>query len=228
MKMSVSKRFQELYDRGEKFFKRTHDYSELDDYPSRISNQEYSEFTAWKLSAKNLLRQVFGESAAQDHYTLFSNIFRNHNMSDKRQCSKEHMSQALGILKSAKEEYELGLVHEIKHILAVEFFDSLLEQAKELLNKGYKDPAAILGRVIIENTLRDLCTKNGVQYLEEDGASKLNEMLKDGAIFTLPQFKLCRTNIELGNDAAHGKFKKYSKDDVNKMLEYIENSLLVF
>lgn len=227
MGINISKRFEELIKRGENLFEKT--YSEKDMtayYPSDIKDQIFSDFVAWKLSAKNILRQVYGKDS--ENYNLFNNVFGQFGERDKVQYCTENTSQALGILRSAQEEFDLGLTDEITHILAIEFFDGVLDQAKELLTKGLKDPAVILGRIIIEDTLKDLCKRNGINFSDSEGASSINEKLKEAKVFTLPQFKLCRTNIELGNDGAHGDFDKYSYDDVNKMFEYIENSLLVF
>ena len=230
MKTNVSGRFKELIERGDEIYKQSYTGAEMVVTYGRkhLSDETFTKCISWILSGRNLLLQVFGSSS--DHFVLFSKIFDRDSEEDdfsRLQFCKENISAALGVLKSAEEEFNLGFTHEITHILSVEFFDSVLDQSKELLNKGFKDPAAILGRVVIENTLKDLCERNNIHYADGEGASKYNEKLKDAAVFTLPQFKLCRTYIETGNDAAHGDFDKYTQEDVKKMLDYIENTLLV-
>lgn len=106
-------------------------------------------------------------------------------------------------------------------------FDDLIDQAKELVMKGFKDPAAVLGRIIIETTLKDLCKKEKIEIEDKAGLSAINNQLKEAGVFTKPQFKNCQINIELGNSAAHGKFEDYDESDVKKMLEYLESSLLL-
>lgn len=227
MKINISKRFEELIARGGELYKNSYKRWEMQGTYStkELSDNIFSDCVAWKLSSKNLLQKVYGEDS--EPYTIFNKIYSQYAESNRSQYDKENISQSLGVLKSAKEEFDLGFTHKIMHILSVEFFDNILDQSKELLKKGYKDPAAILGRVIIENTLKDLSRRNNIQLNEGEGASSLNEKLKSLNVFTLPQFKLCRTYIEIGNDAAHGNFDKYSQDDIKKMFEYIETSLLV-
>lgn len=147
---SIIERFEELITRGNNIIKKIPEYGLLE-------NETFSEFVTWRLSSKNLLRQVYGQSF--EHYELFSNRFSKYSEEYRGQCSKEHLQYAIGILRSAKEEFDLGFNHKIEHIISIEFFDSVLEQAKELVKKGHKDPAAVLGRIIIENSLKDICKR---------------------------------------------------------------------
>lgn len=198
-----------------------------------LTVEELQDFNQWKMSSLSLLNKTFSNES--DHYRSFflelPTNFDLTNSIDQGGLSPHEYNRKMavlrGILMSALNEVKSGFLYEIIHILSAEFFDNILDQSKELLNKGYKDPAAILGRVIIENTLKDLCKRNNIQLNEGEMASSLKEKLKNNNAFTLPQFKVCRTYIEIGNDAAHGNFDKYSQDDIKKMFEYIENSLLI-
>ena len=221
MKTNILDRFEELISRGNKNFNNSY----AGGYTHSLSDIHFSECVAWKLSSQNLLNKVYGDNSEQ--YISFSKVFSSYSGSEKSQFMKVNIAQALGILTSAKEEFDLGFTHSIVHLLSIKFFDSIFEQAKELLKKGYKDPAAILGRVIIENTLKGLCKINEIQFNEGDGAQSFNEKLKNNNVFNLHQFKLCRTYIETGNNAAHGDFDEYSQDDIKRMFEYLENSLLI-
>ncbi|MBS3152278.1 hypothetical protein J4230_02610 [Candidatus Woesearchaeota archaeon] len=230
MKTQISNRFQELIKIGEGLYKEMlKPTSSLSDYDISLRiNKIHSELVTWDLSSKNILRKIFGESS--EHFILFKNTlnrggpyYENIGLT----YSKENVNIGLGIIKSAADEFNLGFTHNITHILSVELFDTVLEQAKELLKKGFKDPAAILGRVIIENTLKDLCNKNKIILNGNEKISDFNELLKNSNILTLPNFKLCRIYIETGNLAAHGDFNKYNNEDIGKMLDYIENTLIV-
>ena len=217
----ISKRFEELIARGKELHTDIPTPEEIKENPQTIYELNPKSI-AWKLSTKNLLKQAYGESS--EYYELFMDMFGGDIY--LRTESKEKISLVLGVLESAKEEFELGLTDSITHLLAIELFESILDQANQLLKKGFKDPAAILGRIIIESTLKDLCEKKSIEFKENEGVSNINEKLKNEGVFTLHQFKICRVNIELGNAAAHGQFEKYSQRDVQKMLDYIEHSLL--
>lgn len=223
----ISKRFEELIERGKKLHTSNPPGKSLwKENPDLINDQLLIDSISWKLSSMNLLKQVYGDDS--DYYNKFCKVFPSHYEDDyiPGQYAKEFIVHALGILITAKEEYDFGFTDKISHILALELYDDILGQARQLLKKGFKDPAAILGRIIIEGKLKDLCEREKITYKEGEGASSLNEKLKDEGIFTLHQFKICRINIELGNNAAHGKFDKYAERDVERMIDYIEDFLL--
>jgi len=46
--------------------------------------------------------------------------------------------------------------------------------------------------------------------------------LKKLEIYSQPQWRLIQAWLDIGNSAAHGNFEKYTKDDVNNMINGIE------
>ena len=118
--------------------------------------------------------------------------------------------------RSVEKGYLLGQ----EFLTAGEVFDSVLEQAKHLVKNEYKDPAAILARVVLEDALKRLARAESID--DKQKASSINDELKAKGKYPQPQWRLIQSWLDIGNAAAHGKFTEYSKDDVVKLIEGVE------
>jgi hypothetical protein len=126
----------------------------------------------------------------------------------------------IGLLAGASDDLEKGYLLGQEFLIAGEVFDSVLEQAKYLVTSGYKDPAAILARVVLEDALKRLARGEGID--DTPRASRINDELKAIGKCPQPQWRLIQAWLDIGNAAAHGKFDEYNKEDVVKLLEGVE------
>lgn len=94
--------------------------------------------TEWGMRCLSLLKRVFG--AESDYYLMF----KEQSSGFESFSNYGYVTQALSILKAAKTDYESGCLFETQVLVQAEVFDSLLEQAEHLLEKGYNAPAAVL------------------------------------------------------------------------------------
>lgn len=67
-----------------------------------------------------------------------------------------------GILKSIKAEIDGGWLVTLKGLVSAEIFSDFIEMADYLLKEGYKDPAAVVIGSVLEEHLKQLCSKNGI------------------------------------------------------------------
>lgn len=169
-------------------------------------------YNSWVIKSKNAIQLTFGEKSK--HYDAFNHIASN------RGTYRNHVKSLKGILVGAQDDYENGYVIGQEFLIAGEIFDSLLEESKHLLNTNHKDAAAILGRVVIEDSLKRLARNENIN--ENQKASILNDELKKASLYTQPQWRLIQSYLDIGNSAAHGKFQEYDSNDVKTMLEGIE------
>jgi flavin-dependent dehydrogenase len=101
-------------------------------------------------------------------------------------------------------------------------FETMAEQAKGLLESGHTVPAAVLGRIVLERWLRDQAEKAGIEVAKDAKASMVNESLKRASIFTTPKWRQVQVYLDIGNAAAHGDEKGFTRAEVEKLLEFIE------
>lgn len=132
------------------------------------------------------------------------------------------LARLAGIVDSARDCLESGMLGKLRHILHVEMFGSVLEQSKGLLAAGHRIPAAVLGRIVIEKWLRDQGEKAGIPNWESAGASAVNDALRRTNVYPLPKGRLMQHYLDIGNAAAHGKDNEFTEEDVHRMIEFAE------
>lgn len=137
-----------------------------------------------------------------------------------------HVSELAGILRAVQHDLKSGLLLSVRGLLQAEIFADFLEMAEHLLREGYKDPAAVLLGAVLEDSLRKLAATHGISVIGTGGRpltiDPINASLaKAGAYGPLVQ-KQITTWANLRNDAAHGHFDNYDRDQVNQMLLFAQ------
>lgn len=204
--------------------------------PKRQEPELIINYTKWSLSCLNLIRNAFGEN--HKFYAIFREASTGYcamiPVGETKQIAKqpifyclEDVAKSYAILINIKEEIELGLVSDAKRLYESNLFSNLLEQAFELLKKGYKPAAAIYGRIVIENTVRGLCDSNNIQ--QKDKVSEMLIELRKMDVIDLPLERVIQAKYDIGSMAAHGNpdFSKYSEGDVKEMLEFVRDKILI-
>lgn len=166
----------------------------------------------WGVSCLSILGRVLGHQA--DHYTKFDLLFKSFD--DYGPTTK-----ALGILKSAKEEYAHGFLFETRVLIEAEVFDDFIEQAEHLLSAGHFQAAAVVASSVLEDGLRKLCHRRGLPLAAKPKLDQMNiDLAKHGAYNLFTQKRITGL-ADLRNNAAHGRWDQFSKADVEDMLKYI-------
>lgn len=136
------------------------------------------------------------------------------------------------ILLSIQNEIDGGWIFTVKRLITAEIFSDFLEMAQHLLEQGYKDPAAVMIGSVLEENLRQLCAANKIDTeLERDGifipkkADRLNSDLAKAEIYTKLDQKSVTAWLDLRNNAAHGKYSEYTKEQVSFMLDAVTEFL---
>lgn len=174
--------------------------------------QEKVPLHVWLSKVENILLTIFGVGSA--HYAQAKKVFER---------NPEHsyeVNQIVGVLSGALSDLEDGFLVGQEHLIAGVVLDSVLEQSKYLLSNGFKDPAAILCRVVVEDALRRLCDEEGLSSAGK--AATLNDSLKDHGRYSKPQWRLVQSWLDIGNSAAHGKFEEYTEPNVSQMVSDVE------
>jgi hypothetical protein len=190
----------------------------------KLERYEYGsiEFRAmlnqWQTSSLLLIERTFGKESI--YYTNFAVTTRYNNL------NAQEMEGTL-LLVGVQGEVKSGFLYKIERLISNDFFDSINEQAEYLVNPGYKDAAAILGRVIIENTLKEVATERNLSFSDYIKLSALNELLWKNGVYEKNIWRLMQGHIDVGNFAAHGEFDKYDEKSVEEMLRWIGETVLV-
>lgn len=167
---------------------------------------------AWLTKTENLIRGSFGDRSA--HYRRFHELA-------KGEVSRDYeIFPIVGVIEACIDDLKNGFLTTQQFLIAGELFDSVLSQAKHLVTFGFKDPAAVLGRVVLEDALKRIAQDCGEDSNAK--ASAINDALKKSGRFSQPLWRQVQFWLDIGNAAAHGNFSTYSDQDVVRILDGIE------
>lgn len=175
---------------------------------------------SWLTKSRNLLELALGSKSP--HLNYFETALPNGGI--KYVFEPYDIYPLIGVISGALNDLENGYLIGQEFLIAGEVFDSILEQAKYLIQSNYKDPATVLARVVLEDALKRVARAEGVD--ENQKASVINDELKKKGRFSQPQWRFIQGWLDIGNSAAHGKFDQYTQDDVVKMIDDVERFLV--
>jgi len=132
-----------------------------------------------------------------------------------------------GILTALRDDYAAGYLQTVQELIHADLFADFLEQAEYLLKEGFKDPAAVLAGGVLEEHLRKLCEKNDIKtHMPNDkpkNASALNDELAGEGAYNKLEQKSVTAWLDLRNNAAHGKYDQYDKNQVVNMIQGVRD-----
>jgi hypothetical protein len=167
---------------------------------------------AWLIKVENIIEIAFGNTSP--HYKKLQK-FATINITQRYR-----IKEIKGLLKGSLDDLENGFLLGQEFLIAGEIFDSLLEEAKYLLKHGHDQAAAILGRVVLEDSLKRLARLE--QRNDKQRASQINIELRKAGRYNLAQERFIQGWLDIGNDAAHGDFNKYTQEQVRDQIDSIE------
>ncbi|MCI9873141.1 DUF4145 domain-containing protein [Pseudomonas atacamensis] len=170
----------------------------------------------WKVKARELMRKACGE--ASPHMVAFLEAGEVGIYGTEYNALK----RLKAVFLAAKEDFEGGYLNTVRNLVQAEVFSSELEQAEELLKSGYATAAAVIAGVVLETTLRDLCSVN---ELEHGSLNKMNDDLAKAGAYNASQKKRITALAAIRNSAAHGKPEEFTEGDVKGMIEDVERFL---
>ena len=172
---------------------------------------DHEGFHSWAIAVMNVLKNIFGENSV--HYEAFSRAYSKFN------GWEEDFHVCMGIFIAAKEDFQGGYIFNFKSLVRAEIADDFLEQAEELLRAGYKDPACIITGVTLETTLKNICEKRLITIGKLD---KMNADLCKAGTYNIGMQKQITAWADRRNNAAHGRWDSYTKEDVKDMIRGVK------
>lgn len=136
------------------------------------------------------------------------------------------LQMEIGIAKALISDIRDGYLQSVEELLHGNVFGDYLEMAMHLLNNDYKDAAAVLTGGTLEVHLKNMCSKHKISTERSGKAKKADELnaelVKQGAYSKLDQ-KNVTAWLGLRNDAAHGHYSAYTRDQVALLLQSIRD-----
>jgi hypothetical protein len=178
------------------------------------------EMRGFRTVGLSFILDLFGEE--HPYYKIFREVTKHYRDSA--------VNSGIEILDNIRAEIENGWLTSIKGIVSAEIFSDFLEMAEHLLENNYKDPAAVMIGSVLEEHIRQLCLKNGIDTTyEKDGkiinlkADRMNSELAKAGIYNKLDQKNVTALLDLRNKAAHGNYAEYNKQQVQLMYDSVFN-----
>jgi hypothetical protein len=190
---------------------------------THIDSVDSAVFYEFRSSSLSFLLNVFGDK--HPYYTDFNDRCKGAFPVD--------VERGLGILRGIRAELDGGWLVTAKGLVTAEIFGDFLEMALYLLSENYKDPAAVVAGSVLEEHLRQLCIKHGIDITQKDRtgnlqpkkADALNADLSNATVYNKLDQKNVTAWLDLRNKAAHGRYGDYTKDQVELMVAGIRDFL---
>lgn len=216
MKEVIDRRFAELLEEGKTLNLRIHDYWIQD---------KVVDFLKWISSAVNLVNMIDQSNG----------IFIS-------ECKKVQQDATIGhsgipsylfhaiyaVLKGAHDEWQRGLLRKIEYIIVAETFDDFLDHA-EYYHKGNKKiESSILASAVLEDTIKKIARKNGIDSKGKSLESLIDELTK-AEVLTPVKAKRIKSYSAVRNHALHAEWDNIDIQDVGILISgvrvLIENYL---
>ncbi|MCX5772598.1 MAG: HEPN domain-containing protein [Candidatus Hydrogenedentes bacterium] len=181
-------------------------------YQSSIDDVAYIRFRTEEL---NLIKRSCGEDS--DHYQQLKTLAEDKNTA----LNSYYFKDCYGVLEAASRDYEGGMIFQVRAMVAAEVLDDFLEQAEHLLEQGFHVPAASLAGAVLEDTLRKLSEAKGISVPDKTSIDKLNAELAKAGVYDKLVLKRITAIADVRNNADHGNFDKFEKEDVEDMLKWV-------
>lgn len=191
---------------------------------SSLGQERVQELLSVSVRGGQLTSRLYGSDS---HYmkmfnrTLNTNSF---NMMHSNYC--KHVGELAGLLKAVQHDVKSGMLSNLKNLLQAEIFSDFLEMAEHLLDEGYKDASAVMLGAVLEDSLRKIAESHGVPVLGPNGKpltiDPINVALSKAGVYGSLVQKQVTTWANLRNDAAHGHFERYDKEQVKHMLFFVQ------
>lgn len=206
----IKENFYKLLDEGQKILQNAGwDGREIHRHPPE------TDYLRFRTEALNLIRRACGENS--DHYRELRRIAEAKDSAN----NSYYFMHCVGILEAAKRDFEAGLLFDMHALITAEVLGDFIAQAETLLKSGYHVPAASLSGGVLEDTLRKLCDKNGIPIPDSTKIDHLNADLARANVYDKLIQKRITAIADIRNNADHGHFDKFRKDDVEDMVKWI-------
>lgn len=137
-----------------------------------------------------------------------------------------HLAGVIGVAESLLIDVKSGYLKSFEELIHADVFADFLEMSEHLVLSGYKDAAAVMAGSTLEAHLKQIANKFSVQVEISDRPKKADAINSDLAKVSAYN-KLDQKNITawlgLRNQAAHGNYAEYDKQQVNLLISGIRD-----
>ncbi len=128
----------------------------------------------------------------------------------------------LGIVKSARRRFESSLF-DIRQLVQADLFDSELDAARELNEKGFARGAGAITGVVLEAHLAQVCENHKIKVKKKNPSiNDYNQLLKDNSVIDTKDWRFIQHLADLRNLCDHKKKREPTRENIEKLINSVE------
>jgi hypothetical protein len=165
----------------------------------------------------------------KSHDQIVSLLSQDQITFDDQIAMAANIKQILAITGSIP-DYLSARLHDIELAVAQGYVDSQLTEADLLLKSGHIRAAGAVAGVLFERHLKLLCDRHQppIKYTKTAGISKLNDLLKDAAIYDTLQWRKVQWMGDARNACDHAHTDEPRKSDVADLIAEVRKFVALF
>ncbi|MCR9224054.1 MAG: hypothetical protein NXH70_08280 [Hyphomonas sp.] len=201
-------------------------YSKAQAVVKQILPDRFSDFVAYYEYPRVRKEVSFQNYMVKDYLQGLSitNNYSGEVKVDGRAAIPEFVQQ-LNLVKAARDLLDSTLL-DLKSIVQADVYDSEIASAGALANSGYLRGAGAICGVVLEKHLRHICERHSVVVRKKNpGISDLNNLLKERAVTTIPQWRFIQHLADIRNICDHAKEREPSKEELDDLVSGTEKIL---
>lgn len=127
----------------------------------------------------------------------------------------------LNILRAVKAVLNSKLADIEGEILA-HLYDKELASTRQLVRNGFFRSAGVVAGVVLEKHLTKVCLDNKLKIKSNPSINDLNQLLKDGNLIDIPNWRLIQRLGDIRNLCGHNKDREPTKEEVSDLVDGVD------
>ena len=182
------------------------------------------------VTVTNMFEKIYGPHSPQLKLleTIREQVYegQTHNY-DKYEYNRMQVftDRLHGCLRALKSDIEEGLIVNIRYEARGEVFGDFLVLAREALDAGQKDVAAVLACAALEDALKRCASDRGLEVQDKEMSEVVNA-LKSAGVIRGPQGALLRGFVQIRNKTFHAQWTAIDTAAVSSIISFTEKFLV--
>lgn len=185
-----------------------------------VDSRKVPEYQRWLSSAVNLL----GIIARPDTFFVTESRELMTQAEKGEGVTASTAQKMLGLLQSACDEWQKGMLRQVEYVVAAATFDDFLDHAAVYHKANKKIEGAVLASAVLEDTIKKICTKQGITTAGQSMEQLIDALVK-ADVLTQVKAKRLKSNAGVRNHAVHAEWDDFDIKDVGDLISGIRDAI---
>lgn len=178
------------------------------------SESQAAECSAWLTMAQNAVHLILQDP--QSPYRAKADKIANSN---RGYLIHNAVGEFASVLQALIKDVDSGLLASVANQARAETFDNFLDHAQAYYRDQRKNEAGVIAGVVFEDTLRQICRKQGLVEKGEKIDGLISVLTSRGELTNI-KAKRARVAAHVRTKASHAQWDEFELDDVKAAIEF--------